>query len=203
MDADALAPFVARSSAVIILANWNWNAAHKANYLTHCGLVTLCGDIYLNQHWLRLWLGAVRQQAITWDNFNKFQDLPGANELTHWGRVTHICFSKLAIIGSDNGLSPGRRQAIIWTNAGNIVNWSLGNKLQWNLPVGIFIRKSAFENVVCEMMAILSWPHWVNLNYSFPRMMPKWCLPSRRCAVYWRQSRSNSNSLQICQNSFS
>ena len=38
--------------------------------------------------------------------------------LTHWGRVTHICVSKLTIIGSDNGLSPGRRQAIIWTNAG-------------------------------------------------------------------------------------
>ena len=38
--------------------------------------------------------------------------------LTHWGRVTHICVSKLAIIGSDNGLPPDRRQAIIWTNAG-------------------------------------------------------------------------------------
>ena len=37
--------------------------------------------------------------------------------LTHWGRVTHICVSKFTIIGSDNGLSPGRRQAIIWTNA--------------------------------------------------------------------------------------
>ena len=38
-------------------------------------------------------------------------------ELTHWGRVTHICVSEIMIIGSDNGLSPGRRQAIIWTNA--------------------------------------------------------------------------------------
>ena len=37
---------------------------------------------------------------------------------THWGRVTHTCVSKLTIIGSDNGLSPDRRQAIIWTNAG-------------------------------------------------------------------------------------
>ena len=37
--------------------------------------------------------------------------------LTHWGRVTHICVSKLTIIGSNNGLSPDRRQAIIWTNA--------------------------------------------------------------------------------------
>ena len=26
--------------------------------------------------------------------------------LTHWGRVTHLCVSKLTIIGSDNGLSP-------------------------------------------------------------------------------------------------
>ena len=38
--------------------------------------------------------------------------------LTHWGRVTHISVGKLSNIGSDNGLSPGRRQAIIWTNAG-------------------------------------------------------------------------------------
>ena len=38
--------------------------------------------------------------------------------LTHWGRVTHICDSELTIIGSDDGLSPGRHQAIIWTNAG-------------------------------------------------------------------------------------
>ena len=38
--------------------------------------------------------------------------------LTHWGWVTHTCVSKLTIIDSDNGLSPGRRQAIIWTNAG-------------------------------------------------------------------------------------
>ena len=38
--------------------------------------------------------------------------------LTHWGRATHICVSKLTIIASDNGLSPGRRQAIFWNNAG-------------------------------------------------------------------------------------
>ena len=52
--------------------------------------------------------------------------LSGANELTHWGRVTHICVSKLAIIGSDNGLSPGLRQAIIWTNAGILLIWPQG-----------------------------------------------------------------------------
>ena len=38
--------------------------------------------------------------------------------LNHWGRVTHICVGELTIIVSDNRLSRGRRQAIIWTNAG-------------------------------------------------------------------------------------
>ena len=47
-------------------------------------------------------------------------------DLTHWGRVTHICVSKLSIIGSDNGLSPGRRQAIIWTNDGILLIGPLG-----------------------------------------------------------------------------
>ena len=31
--------------------------------------------------------------------------------------MTHEYVGNLTIIGSDNGLSPGRRQAIIWTNA--------------------------------------------------------------------------------------
>ena len=49
--------------------------------------------------------------------------LPGINKLTHWGRVTHICIcvSKLTIIGSDKTLSPGRHQAIIWTNDGTLL----------------------------------------------------------------------------------
>ena len=50
----------------------------------------------------------------------------GHNELTHWGRVTHICVVKLTTIGSDNGLSPGRRQDIIWTNAGILLIRTLG-----------------------------------------------------------------------------
>ena len=45
---------------------------------------------------------------------------------THWGRVTHIWVRKVIIIGSYNGLSPGRRQAIIWTNAGILLIRPLG-----------------------------------------------------------------------------
>ena len=46
--------------------------------------------------------------------------------LTHWGRVMHICVSTNTNIGSDNGLSPGRRQAIIGTNAGILLTGPLG-----------------------------------------------------------------------------
>ena len=45
---------------------------------------------------------------------------------THWGRATHICVSEIIIIGSDNGLSPGRRQAIFWTNVGILLIGPLG-----------------------------------------------------------------------------
>ena len=51
--------------------------------------------------------------------------------LSHWNRMTHTCISKITIIGSDNGLSPGQCQAIFWTNAGILSN--PGNKFQWNL----------------------------------------------------------------------
>ena len=52
----------------------------------------------------------------------------GSHCLTHWGRVTHICVSNLTIIGSDNGLSPGWHQAIIWSNAGILLIRTLGTK---------------------------------------------------------------------------
>ena len=43
--------------------------------------------------------------------------------------MTHICISDITIIGSDNGLSPGRRQAIIRTNAGILLIRALGIKV--------------------------------------------------------------------------
>ena len=84
--------------------------------------------------------------------------------LTHWGRVTHICVGTLTIIGSDNGLSPERRLAIIWTNARILFIGPWGNKLQWNFNrnSNIFIEENTFENVVCEMLFISSRPQCVD-----------------------------------------
>ena len=46
--------------------------------------------------------------------------------LTHWGRMTHTCVSYWTIIGSDNGLSPGRRQALIWNHTRILLIRNLG-----------------------------------------------------------------------------
>ena len=64
--------------------------------------------------------GLLGRRPVTRKGFRGISCLifPKKYAITHWGRVTHKCVSKLIIIGSDNGLSPGRRQAIIWTNAG-------------------------------------------------------------------------------------
>ena len=80
--------------------------------------------LYQNMMW---WVRCTRY--LLTDNFpissklwsSYFQSTEGISVvlgLTYWGRLTHICISKLTIIGSDNGLSSDRHQAIIWTNTG-------------------------------------------------------------------------------------
>ena len=39
------------------------------------------------------------------------------------------CIGKLTNIGPNNGFSPGRRQAIIWTNDGTLLIWPLGTNV--------------------------------------------------------------------------
>ena len=70
----------------------------------------------------------------------------------------HICLSKLNIIGSDNGLSPGQRQAIIWTNARILSIRPLATNFNEFLNG---IQENVLENVVCEMASILSRPQCV------------------------------------------
>ena len=60
-----------------------------------------------------------RRYGVIWDDL----EVMGCwdqlqSTLTHCGRVTHVCVSNRTVIGSDNGLSLGRRQAIVWINAG-------------------------------------------------------------------------------------
>ena len=59
---------------------------------------------------------------------------------------------------------PGRRQAIIWTNAGILLTGPLEKIFLWivNRNSDIFIQANAFESVVWEIAAILYRPQSVN-----------------------------------------
>ena len=87
------------------------------------------------------------------------------NALTHWGRVTHICVNKLTIIGSDNGLSPGWRQAIIWTNAGLLSIRTLGTNFSEILSE---IHAFSFKKMHLKMASILFRPQCVKCDQTYP-----------------------------------
>ena len=70
--------------------------------------------IYLKNIWTA---GNALQMTFHHHHMTCFVKIGPFLSFLNWGRVTHICVGNLTIIGSDNGLSPGRRQAIIWTNA--------------------------------------------------------------------------------------
>ena len=91
--------------------------------------------------------------------------------LTHWGLVTHICVGKLAIIGSDNGLPSGRRQAIIWTNAGILLIRPLGtNFSEILIATETFSFKKMHLKIsstkwrpFCLGLNVLTWKFWYSL----------------------------------------
>ena len=80
-----------------------------------------CRSLNFKLIWLRYYILRVHM-----DDNQYFLRLSLIADLTQWGRVTHICDGYITIIGSDNGLSPGRRQAIIWINAGILLIRPLG-----------------------------------------------------------------------------
>ena len=88
---------------------------------------------YLNQWWLV---------------YRRIYVSLGLNELTHWGWVTYICIGKLTIIGSDNGLSPAWRQAIIWTNVGILLIEPLGTNF---IEILIEIHTFSFKKMHLKM----------------------------------------------------
>ena len=95
------------------------------------------------------------------------------DHLTHWGRVTHICVSKLTITGSDNGLSPDRRQAIIWTNAGILLIGPLGTNFNEILveiitfsfkKMRLKVSSAKWRPFCLGLNVLMSWPLLTFLN---------------------------------------
>ena len=120
------------------------------------------------------------------------------NVLTHWGRVVHMCISKLTIIGSDNGLSPGQDQSIIGTNAGILlirpmrINFSdilieiytfSFNKIHLKMAAAILSLSQCFKHnqTRCTLQSIhcTVWGHWCfdaiilyQLKYKIHQVLP-------------------------------
>ena len=81
--------------------------------------------------------------------------------LTHRGRMTYICVHNLTITGPDNGLSPGRRQAIIWTNAGILLIGPLGTDFS---EILIEIQTFSFKETHLKMSSGKWRPFCLGLN---------------------------------------
>ena len=93
--------------------------------------------------------------------FQNTDTYPRDNLLTQWGRETHICVSKLTIIGSDIGLSPGRRQSIIWINAETLLIGTLGacfNKILMD------IYTFSFTKMHLKLSSAKWRPFWLGLH---------------------------------------
>ena len=72
-----------------------------------------------------------------------------------------MCVGNLTIIGSDNGLSPGRRQVIIWTNAGILLIGPLGTNFS---EVEIGIHAFSYKKMHLKMSSVKWRPFCLGLN---------------------------------------
>ena len=90
--------------------------------------------------------------------------------------MTHICVGKLTIIGSDDGLSPGRRQVIIWTNAGYLLIWPLGTNFN---EVLIGIQTFLFKKMHSKMSSAKWGPFCLGLNVLIDNHTNVWEISSR------------------------
>ena len=125
----------------------------------------LCGE-FTSHRWIPLLCETISTRSLIADGIGVLiligremnRQLYAFFVLIHWGRVTHICVSKLTVVGSDNGLPPGRRQAIVWTNAEILLIGPSGTCFRnLNRNSYVFIQENAF----CKMAAICFWPQCV------------------------------------------
>ena len=85
--------------------------------------------------------------------------------------MTHICVGNLTITGSDNGLSPGWRQAIIWTIAGIMLNGLWGTNFN---EILIKILIFSFKKMHLKASSAKWRPFCLGLN-----VLTAWCLYNR------------------------
>ena len=112
--------------------------------------------------------------------------------LTHWGRVMHICINNLTNIGSDNGLSPGQRQAIIWTNDGILFIGPLGTNPS---EILIGILSFSFKKMHLKMSSGKWRPSCLSLNVL---IIPSWVSSSRSIVNILEENKPRCKETLLC-----
>ena len=159
---------------ILYFVHWNENVASQHNYAKHSRNTRPWQTSYQVPIFYQL---AMTQSA----------------GLTHWGWVTHICVGKLTDIGSDNGLSPWQRQAIIWTNAEILLIGPLETNFS---EISIESITFSFKKMHLKMLSGKWWPFRLGLNVlngnNFLEIRSRWiCILTSTFsmrAYYWLQS---------------
>ena len=156
------------------LLNADWMKTHLQEWVmsmqcTH-GYTVYEKRMYVCLYWL--WsTDYVQMCEILW---NKYSFILSPTGPWHWasrkqrrgarwwsGYVGVLCIGKLTIIGSDNGLSPGRCQTIIWNNGGILLIGPLGTNLS---EILIEIQIFSLKKMRLKMSSAKCWPFRLCLN---------------------------------------
>ena len=122
----------------------------------------------------------------------------------------YIWVVKLTIIGSDDGLLPGRRQAIVWTNAGILLIGPLGTNF---CEILIGIQTFSFKKMHLKMSSAKWCPFRLGLNvlmahqvirlgnHLFAQSSPSYYYPHQlwRLCNHWHWFACLSDHPSICQ----
>ena len=94
----------------------------------------------------------------------------------------HICVNKLTVIASNNGLSPGQHQAIIWNNDGILLIWPLGTSFS---EILIVILSFSLKKMHLKMSSGKWWPFCLSLNVLIYHKQKDICLIlANWCCIY-------------------
>ena len=146
----------------LFLQYFHWYLVQNHFFLSDTSLLSYQQGPGIHEGWApievepgfrRQWLGDIFKPCWSTTHWTApSQIMP--HYLTQWSQVRHIYIyiyiSKLTIIGSDNGLSPGWHQAIIWINAGILFLGALGTKFS---EISIEIYTFSFEKLPLKMSA--------------------------------------------------
>ena len=143
------------------LMQWSLN---KMAHILQTLYINTCLKKKMLTFWFKFHWGLFCKVQLTgsehWFMWQQATTLPEPM-LTHWGRVRHICVSKLTIICSDNVLSPDQCQAIIWTNAGILLIGPIGTNFS---EILIEIYTFSFKKMRLKVSSAKRRPFCLGLN---------------------------------------